>query len=94
MRKFKEYVTEVRALVWSPSDEWIGFTLATRESDGMTDVVNVHEVSSGRLIYQLTGPANHVFDLHWAPGGRIRAVAGDGSTVQVWEWTLSAGTTM
>jgi len=91
LHKFREYPTQVRSAAWSPSSTLIAFTHGTRASDGRTDVINIHDVKTGALDYQLQGPSTMVFDLRWDQQlPRIRAVAGNGSTLEVWEWTIPA----
>ncbi len=89
LKKLPDYYSQVRAIAWAPDSSRVALTYAMRESDGHVDIVLVHDVRTGKVVYQLGGPSMMIFDLRWdRAGDRIRAGAGDGRRMEVWEWTV------
>jgi WD40 repeat protein len=89
LHKLRQYVTEVRAMAWSPDSRYVALTRATRESNLRVDVVTVHDVRTGAVVGELTGPAEAFFALHWdATGKHIRGISSPGSGLTLWEWAI------
>ena len=74
----KAHVDTVTGVAFSPD----GARIASSSTDRF---VKIHEVSSGRILHQLEGPAAHVLDVAWSADGQTLASVGADHQVRLWD---------